>query len=408
MSKNTNSFGNPVFGQLLSLLPKAQIASIIENHRANKYAKKFKTLDHLKVMLFSVFSNSGGLREIQSGIAGFHTKLLHLGLEWLPKKSTLSDANAKRSADVFEAIFQTIYKHFKPCLPDSYPKNQEWMQKLFLIDSTTITLFKNILKACGRTPANGKRKGGVKIHVGMHLSESTPSLVRVTSAATNDKKFMAKFRDIEPGTILVFDKAYIHYELYNHWTHNQVTFVTRLNKRSTVKVIKEHCVSEAEKQQGVLEIKEVELGHPNQKQTVKCRLINFHDQNKERHLTFITNDMEMAGSQIAEIYKQRWQIELLFKRLKQNLQLSDFLGDNENAVRIQIWCNLIADLLLTVIRKGAKLKRAYSNIAGLVRIHLMNYVDVNELLNKPGDITIFENNQHEYKPELENSPPSLI
>lgn len=408
MNNNTNSFGNSVFGQLLSLLPKTQIASVISKFGANKYAKKFKTLDHLKVMLFAVFSYSGGLREIESGVAGFRTKLLHLGLEWLPKKSTLSDANAKRSADVFEAIFQTIYKHFKPYLPDSYPKNQEWMQKLFLVDSTTITLFKNILKACGRTPANGKRKGGVKIHVGMHLSESTPSLVRVTSAATNDKKFMTKFRDIEPGTILVFDKAYIHYELYNHWTNNQVIFVTRLNRRSTVKVIQEHCVNEAEEQQGVLEIKEVELGHPNQKQTVRCRLINFHDQDKEQHLTFITNDMNMSGSQIAEIYKQRWQIELLFKRLKQNLQLSDFLGDNENAVRIQIWCNLIADILLTVIRKGVKLKRAYSNVAGLVRLHLMNYVDVNKLLNNPGDIRIFENNQNEYKPETEITPPSLI
>jgi hypothetical protein len=408
MNNNTNSFGNSVFGQLLSLLPKTQIASVISKFGANKYAKKFKTLDHLKVMLFAVFSYSGGLREIESGVAGFRTKLLHLGLEWLPKKSTLSDANAKRSADVFEAIFQTIYKHFKPYLPDSYPKNQEWMQKLFLVDSTTITLFKNILKACGRTPANGKRKGGVKIHVGMHLSESTPSLVRVTSAATNDKKFMTKFRDIEPGTILVFDKAYIHYELYNHWTNNQVIFVTRLNRRSTVKVIQEHCVNEAEEQQGVLEIKEVELGHPNQKQTVRCRLINFHDQDKEQHLTFITNDMNMSGSQIAEIYKQRWQIELLFKRLKQNLQLSDFLGDNENAVRIQIWCNLIADILLTVIRKGVKLKRAYSNVAGLVRLHLMNYVDVNKLLNNPGDIRIFENNQNEYMPETEITPPSLI
>jgi len=156
----------------------------------------------------------------------------------------------------------------------------------------------------------------------------------------------------------------------------------------------------------VLAIKEVELGHPNQKERVKCRLIEFYDQSKERYLTFITNDMNMPGSQIAEIYKQRWQIELLFKRLKQNLQLSDFLGDNENAVRIQIWCNLIADLLLTVIRKGAKLKRAYSNVAGLVRLHLMNYVDVNELLNNPGDISIFENNKIEYNPELNLPPPS--
>jgi transposase len=167
-------------------------------------------------------------------------------------------------------------------------------------------------------------------------------------------------------------------------------------------------VEEAERQQGVLSVKEVKLGHANSKESVHSRLIHFYDEHKDRYLTFITNDRDMPGSQIAEIYKQRWQIELLFKRLKQNLQLSDFLGDNENAVRIQIWCNLIADLLLTVLRKGAKLKRAYSNIAGLVRLHLMNYVDVNELLNNPGDIRIFENNQNEYNPESDSPPPSLI
>ncbi|MFB6306782.1 MAG: transposase, partial [Flavobacteriales bacterium] len=119
----------------------------------------------------------------------------------LPKRSTLSEANATRSADVFADIFKVTYQKVSSFLPDSWPKNQKYMKNLFLVDSTTITLFKDILKACGRTPANGKRKGGVKIHVGMHLTEETPSVVRITSAATNDKKFMSEFKNPAPDTI---------------------------------------------------------------------------------------------------------------------------------------------------------------------------------------------------------------
>jgi hypothetical protein len=248
------------------------------------------------------------------------------------------------------------------------------------------------MKSAGRTPANGKRKGGVKIHVGMHLSESTPSLVRITSAATNDKRFMHKFKDIDPDTILVFDKAYVNYQLYNYWSKKGVHFVTRLSKSSVVSVVEERVVNRQQQGMGVYREQLIHLGHSGQKQKVLCRLIYFYDSEKNRVFKFITNNMVLDSSQIAEIYKQRWQIELLFKRLKQNLQLSDFLGDNENAIRIQIWCNLIADLLLTVIRKGLKRKKAYSNVAGLVRIHLMNYVKIFDLLLNPGDPLIFDYN----------------
>lgn len=392
MGKNTLSSGIPVFGQLISLLPKNKIAAIVQNRRADRYTKRFRTMDHLMVMLFATLSGCSTLRETESGLAGFRTKLLHLGLKSFPKRSTLSDANSRRSADVFEDIFNAVYGRLQPFLSDSCPKNQEWLHKLFLLDATTITLFKEIMKACGRTPANGKRKGGVKIHVGMHLSENTPSVVRITSAATNDKSFMPKFKNIEQGTILVFDKAYVNYSLYNHWGQNEVIFVTRLHQKSVVNVVETLQTDPEQQEKGVLSEQIVELGHANQKEKVKCRLVRFYDSKQDRILEFITNDMTMKASCIAEIYRQRWQIELLFKRLKQNLQLSNFLGDNENAIRIQIWCNLIADLLLMVVRRGIKIKKAYSNVAGLIRLHLMNYVLVKDLLGNPGDSSIFTEN----------------
>ena len=392
MSKNNISFGNSVFGQLISLMPKQKIRMIIKESGTDRYTKRFTTWDHLIVMLFSAFEVSNSLRELESGIVGFMQKLLHLGMSSFPKRSTLSDANAKRNSEVFEKIFNAIYEHVRPFLPDSWPKNQQWMEKLFLVDSTTITLFKEIMKSAGRTPANGKRKGGVKIHVGMHLSESVPSLVRITSAASSDKQFMHKFKNMEQDTILVFDKAYVNYKLYNHWSKTGVSFVTRLPSYSVVKVKEEKMVDEKNQAEGIYREQLIELGHKTQKEKVLCRLIFLHDIEKNRDIKFITNNMKLESAQIAEIYKQRWQIELLFKRLKQNLQLSDFLGDNENAIRIQIWCNLIADLLLTVIRKGLKKKKAYSNVAGLIRIHLMSYVKIKDLLSTPGNPSIFSSN----------------
>ena len=407
MDKNNISFGNSVFGQLISFMPKSKIRNVIKEKGTDRYTKRFTTWDHLIVMLFSALTGSNSLRELESGIAGFMNKLLHLGIRSLPRRSTLSDANAKRDSEVFESIFKAIYSHIRPFLPDSCPKNQRWMKKLFLVDSTTITLFKEIMKAAGRTPANGKRKGGVKIHVGMHLSESVPSLVRITSAATNDKQFMHKFKDIESDTILVFDKAYVNYKLYNHWSKRGVSFVTRLPGYSQITVLEERMVPEEDQAKGVYREQLIELGHSTQKEKVICRLIYFYDSEKNRVFKFITNNMELAAAVIAEIYKQRWQIELLFKRLKQNLQLSDFLGDNENAIRIQIWCNLIADLLLTVIRKGLRVKKAYSNVAGLIRIHLMSYVKITDLLLTPGDPSIFGSNSdlNTYQLQLKLSIP---
>lgn len=404
MVKSTNFGGTSVFGQLISFLPKSAISEIVEQSKSDRYTKQFRTWDHLVTMLFAVLTHSSGLREIESGLAGFRTKLLHLGLRHVAKRSTLSDANRRRSADVFEAIFQATYDRMRPFLSDSCPKNQRWMQRLFLVDSTTITLFKNILKACGTNPANGKRKGGVKINVGMHLSEGTPSLVRITSAATSDSKFMEKFKSLDPGTIVVFDKAYVNFTIYNHWTQTEVIFVSRRHRHQVINVEAELPLSPEERKAGVVKQTKVYLGHSKQKQRVLCRLIDYVDPTTGRTLQFVTNDFLMQPSQIADIYKQRWQIELLFKRLKQNLQLSDFIGDNENAIRIQIWCNLIADLLLTRIRKGLNKQKAYSNVAALVRIHLMNYVALKQLILNPGDPTIFRNNSPNTQLKFDYTP----
>lgn len=389
MSKYNKISSSSVFGQLVSFISKGALRRIVAETGADRYCKKFKTLDHLYTMLYASFTKCSAIREIIYIMAGFTLKLYQMGMNHLPRKSTLSDANARRDSVVFEHIYQHTYKRLRHLLPDSYPKNQQWMKKLFLVDSTTITLFKNILKAAGNAKANGKKKGGIKIHAGLHLQENVPSLVCLTASASQDRAFMPKFKNMESGTILVFDKAYVNYSIYNHWTRTGVFFVSRLHKHSKVSITQERTVSLEQQAEGVYRDQLVELGHSGQKDKVKARLVHYYSQEKNRILKFITNDFERKPSQIAQIYAQRWQIEVLFKRLKQNLQFSDFIGDNENAIRIQIWCNLLADLLITVARKGMKRKIAYSTATSLVRYHLFSFVKIRELFLQPANPHIF-------------------
>jgi hypothetical protein len=239
--------------------------------------------------------------------------------------------------------------------------------------------------------ANGRRKGGVKIHCGMWLEEQVPSLIRITKAAENDKNFMIKFKNMPPETILVFDKAYVNYSLFMHWGNTQVSFVSCLHKRSVVTHKSFQILTQADNDYGITSDCEVQLGHKSQENKVNARLITFYDKEKDSELQFITNDFRLEAWEIAEIYKQRWQIEILFKRLKQNIKITSFLGDNENAIYIQIWCALIADILMQIARKGAsKSKMAYSVVCGLLKLHLMNYVQIKNLLLNPANPEIFQ------------------
>jgi len=389
MVKSIHFTGQPVLSQLTKQLPKAKILRIVQEHNSDRYVKSFTTWNHLVTMLFSSFSKCSGLRELESGMNGFSARLVSTGMTHIAPKSTLSDANFRRSSEVFEAIFKACYLHLRHLLPDSRIKYEGWLYKLLLIDSTTITLFKEILKAAGRTPANGKRKGGVKVHIGMKLEENVPSLVRITSSATHDTTFLKHLGHLQQGTILVFDKAYADFKLFNQWSKDGIIWVSRLKKWFVVTPIEEIEVSQENGSNGVVRDQLIELGHSTQKQKVRCRLVAFYDKEKDRHFEFICNDTQLDPFTITQIYKQRWQIELLFKRLKQNLQFSNFLGDNENAIKIQIWCNLLADLLIATVKNRAKRSMAYSVVAGIIRIHLMNYVNVFKLLAHPNRSNIF-------------------
>lgn len=392
MGKNNRKAGISVLGQLLKLIPKDSFYSIVKEHNTDRYVKQFNSWDHMVTMLYGVIQNTGSLRELCSGLSAHYGALNHLGMRSLPRRSTISDANKRRSPELFQKVFYALRDNHQQFLSDSScSRNEHWFKRLILIDSTTITLFKNILKACGRPDLNGRKKGGVKVHVGMNAHENLPGFVRITSAATNDRTFLSNFKNVPAGNILVFDKAYINYDLYNHWSENSVTYVTRRSKNMVVEDVSINELTQQQKDAGVTADRIIKLGYAKSPKQMEARLVDFYDQTAGRYFEFITNDLTMPPDEIALIYKQRWQIELLFKRLKQNLKVTRFLGDNENCINIQIWTVLIADLLINIARNMKKATRmAFSNICGLVRLHLMQYVDLRKLFHNPYDPEIFK------------------
>lgn len=383
MNKSNYFFGQSVFGQLISLIDPTLVSKVVKGHNSNYYTKKFDTSDHLISMLFSTFANCSSLREVAGAMLGLKGKTNHFQLKNIPHKSTLSDANARRSHEVFQDIYYLLYNEYSGIISDSR-KQYVWEQRVEIIDSTTISLFRDILSCVGRKASNGKSKGGIKVHTQISLQEQVPKLVWFSSATTHDKKFLKKLK-IEKGKIAVFDKGYNDYKTFDEFTQNNIYFVTRLKSNATYETVVENDIP-SHIDAGVLkdEIIKVEVkDNGKYLKTTELRRIAYWDDEHKRCFEFITNICGMNAGHIALIYKKRWQIELLFKQLKQNFPLKYFLGDNENAIKIQIWCTLIVNLLLTVIHKKTQRKWAFSNLANFCRLHLFNYIHLIKFLENP-------------------------
>ena len=396
MNKSNYFFGQSVFGQLISLLDLNKIKTLGKQHKSDHYVKKFDTSDHLISMLFSTFANCTSLREVAASMLGLKGKMSHFQLKHIPYRSTLSDANKRRSHLVFQDVYYSLLKEYQPIISDSR-KIYAWEDRIEIIDSSTISLFKDILSSVGRKPNTGRRKGGIKVHTQINLQERVPKLIWFSAARTHDKQFL-KHLQLEKGKIAVFDKGYNDYQTFDEFNENGFFFVTRLKSNASYESVKENEIP-SYIDNGVIkdEVISVDVKENGAYlKTIKLRKVAYWDEESKRCFEFITNLDGMNAGHIALIYKKRWQIELLFKQLKQNFPLKFFLGDNENAIKIQIWCALIVNLLLTVIHKKIKRKWAFSNIASFCRLHLFNYIHLTKFLENPEKDWIVE-----YDPQLQ-------
>tara|TARA_B110001454_G_C12677945_1_gene416672 strand:- start:118 stop:1311 length:1194 start_codon:yes stop_codon:yes gene_type:complete len=378
MNKSKNFSGQPIIKQLLKLIPISIITQTAQKYKSDRYYKRFKTYDHLVTMLYATLSGVSSLRELSTILLACEGKIGHLNLKYFPKRSTLSDANKNRSSEVFANIYYSLFNQYRGFLSDSSSLSLP-VKHLKIVDSTTISLFSDILKGVGRNPINGKKKGGIKMHTMINALEDVPCLVRFTSAATHDHTFL-KDLNLEKGSFVVFDKAYNDYNQYAQWMDDDIYFVTRQKDNARYTSGAEFDLSDATSD-AVLKDECITVQKKNE--TIELRRVSYWDANSNKVFEFITNNFLISPDKIAAIYKHRWQIETMFKRLKQNFPLKYFLGDNQNAIEIQIWCGLIIQLLMLVIQRKTKRRWAYSNMVSMIRFHLMTYIDLFKFLEKP-------------------------
>lgn len=377
MCKVTTFSGQPQYLQLLNLINRAKICKISQKEGYDRYVKKLNGHTHFVALLFAVLMGYDSLRELVIGMMAEARKLQHLGIDYLIRRSTIADANNRRPSKFFEQIYYTLYNRYKDVLSDS--RSEEWVKRLYILDSTTITLFSNILKGAGRNPKTGKKKGGIKAHTVIKAAENVPCLVRFTSAATHDQ-IMLKYLALPSGSIIAIDRAYIDYKVFEQFTERGIIYVTKMKKNLIYKTLSHQYRITPDglvsMRISIVEFSKDDIIH-------KARIIEYWEKGKKDSVRLLTNDMDFEPEQIKAIYDRRWQIELLFKQLKQNFQLRYFYGESVNAIETQIWVTMIANLLLTVVHKRIHRKWAFSNMVTMVRQMLMYYIDIYAFLEDP-------------------------
>lgn len=364
-----------LFSQILSLIPQTQFNSIVNRYAGNRYAKTFSCWHQLVAMLFCQLGQAHSLREICGGLATCLGKLQHLGMHASPKRSTLARANENRSWEIFQELFfvllQSAQREFNG------KRKFRFKNKLYSLDSSVIDLCASLFDW-----AKFRRtKGAVKLHLLLDHDGYLPSYAHITDGKTHDIA-IARSLDMAPGSIIAMDRAYIDFDLFAKWTENQVYFVTRLKENLLYEITEVFSVPE---KSNILLDCNIQLtsGKARRVCPFPLRLVMVWDSQNQRCIKLLTNHQALAASTIAAIYKERWQIEIFFKMLKQNLKVKTFIGTSANALKIQIWTALIVILLLKIMQFRSTLNWSLSNLIALLRMNLFTYRNLHHWLDDP-------------------------
>lgn len=367
-----------LFSQLLEQIPRTEFAAIVKKHKGERHARGFTCWTQFVGMLFCQLAHADSLREICNGLACCMGKLVHLGIKDAPNKSTLSYANQHRPAALYEDLFWSLLERFRSQGRLGIRQHKfRFKNKLLSLDSTTISLCLSLFSWASFRRA----KGGVKAHVLLDHDDYMPSFVLITEAKRHDSMILPLLR-LAQGSIIVMDRAYNHYKQFSEWTAQGVFFVTRMKDNAAYHVVEKRNVP---KNRNIRTDEIIELtGTQSQEKCPHClRRIVVWDADKEREIVLLTNHFDFGATTIADIYKERWQIELFFKALKQNLKIKSFVGVSENALRIQIWTALIAMLLLKWLHHLSKAAWSLPNLASMLRLNLFTYRDLMEWIHDP-------------------------
>jgi hypothetical protein len=367
-----------LFNQLLYHFPRLEFAALVKKHKAERAAKGFGCWTQFVAMLFCQLGHADSLREICNGLSCCLGKLVHLGIAQAPNKSTLSYANEHRPAALYQELFYTVLERFRAQQQLGLRKRQfRFKNKLLSLDSTTISLCLSLF-----TWAKFRRtKGGVKAHVLLDHEDYLPRYVLLTAARASDVR-MAHHFDLPPGSIVAMDRAYNDFRLFARWMAGGVFFVTRPLHHMVYQVLESRPVPPTS---NILSDDIIRFTSKKARQTFKhpLRRIVVWDEAQERAIVLLTNHFDFGATTLSKIYKDRWEIELFFKALKQNLKIKSFVGTTENALHIQIWTALIALLLLKWLHHLSQAHWSLSNLATMLRLNLFTYRDLSTWLKNP-------------------------
>lgn len=366
-----------LFSQILQKIPRDMFDALVQKSGAERCSKGFSSWTHLVAMLFSQLAHADSLREICNGLACCEGKLVHVGLKDTPCRSTLAYANGHRPASMFQDLFFKVLGRFREQKQLGQKRSFRFKNRLLLLDSTTITLCLSLFPWAKFRQA----KGGVKLHVLLSQEDYLPEYAVITEASQHDIR-PARQLCLRPGSIVVMDRGYNDFSLFGKWCEAGVYFVTRMKDNTSYEVEQTRDLPQG---RSILSDEIIRLSGAGAKQKCPDRLrrVVVWDDEQQREIILLTNHLKFGATTLAAIYRERWQIELFFKALKQNLKIKSFVGTSENALRIQIWTALLALLLLKWLHHLSAAGWSLSNLASMLRLNLFTYRDLMHWLDKP-------------------------
>jgi hypothetical protein len=365
-----------IFSQILQFFPRLEFEASVQKHQASRHERGFTCRQQLVAMLFCHLGHAQSLREICGGLAATEGKLRHLGIEEAPKATTLSYANAHRPWQLYQTVFQTTLARCQTEALTRGKRKFRFRHKLLTLDASMVELC-----AASFDWAKYKQtKGALKLHLVLDHDGHLPCYAVMTEGKTADITEARKMH-FDPGTLLVFDRGYSDYSWWLDLTRGGVNFVTRLKDGAAYGVIESRLVpagSDILRDEVIVLISQQEIGPE-----ARLRRIEVWVEEKQETMVFVTNNLKLAARTIARIYKERWQIEMFFKALKQGLKVKTFVGTTENAVQIQIWTALIAMLILKYLQLKSTWGWSLSNLIALLRQQLFVHRDLWTWMNDP-------------------------
>jgi hypothetical protein len=367
-----------IFSQLLQLFPRIEFQRAVKKHQAERHARGFTSWGQFVAMLFCQLGHAHSLREICGGLAACEGKLRHLGIPEAPKRSTLAYANEHRPWQLYQTVFDQLLEKCRAQVASQGGRRKfRFKNKLMSLDGSVIDLSVSMFDW-----AKFRRtKGAIKLHLLLDHDGYLPSFAVVSEANMSELKVARSLR-LDPGTILAIDRGYIDYEWFERLTRQQVYFVTRLKENAVYEVKEEF---EVPQNRNVLSDELIWFPSRTKsgEEPVYFRRVEIWDEQKGRSIVFLTNLLGFGATTIAAIYKERWQVELFFKALKQSLKIKTFVGTSANAVKTQVWTALIAMLVVKYLQLRSQYNWSLSNLVALLRQQMFVYRDLYKWLDEP-------------------------